>query len=127
MRAQLKNTTAYDFKLNKMNSDTYAMRRKVMDIIYEVKNKGYNIPRIEVRIVKDGDVNACGYAYLSENIVHINERYIDDVRLREIVLHEIVHAVTGFEHDNSCYLMCESIPLIQDDEQMWKCFDKYMK
>ena len=33
-----------------MNKNTYALRRKVINLIYEVKNSGVNLPRIEVRI-----------------------------------------------------------------------------
>ena len=127
MKTALKNKTGYGHKLNRMNSDTYQLRRKVIDIIYEIKSKGYNIPRIEVRIVSGGENNICGYAYLSENIVHINEMYINHPMLRDLVLHEVVHAVTGFGHDDNCYLMQTYMPIKHDEELMWKCFDKYMK
>ena len=33
-----------------MDKKTYALRRKVINLIYEVKNSGVSLPRIEVRI-----------------------------------------------------------------------------
>ena len=33
-----------------MNKNTYSLRRKVINLIYEVKNSGVSLPRIEVRI-----------------------------------------------------------------------------
>ena len=127
MTTALKNRTAFGHKLNRMNSDTYQLRRKVIDILYEIKSKGYNIPRIEVRIVSGGEKNICGYAYLSENIVHINETYSNHPMLKHTVLHEVVHAVTGFGHDDNCYLMHPYLPKKYNEELMWQCFDKYMR
>lgn len=123
---QTKNKTAFNHQLNKMNDKTYQLRRKVVDILYEIKRRGYKIPRIEVRIVSGGDSNNCGYAYLSQNIIHINEKYVNHPMLIDIVLHEVVHAVTGFEHDENCYLMQSYLPKIQDEKKMWECFSKYI-
>ena len=66
------------FKNRKMNDETYKLRRSVMDIIYEFKNK-YNIPRQTIRIVDrvhdkethDGWHNVIGYAGMGQNYVHI--------------------------------------------------------
>ena len=128
---QLKNRTAQGFNLNKMSNDTYALRRKVIDIIYEAKNKGFKLPRIEVRVVNTEVRNhACGYAYLNSNVVHINEKYINDniEFLTHVVLHEIVHAVKGFEHDNNCYLMRPNVPSKHPDlNQSWNRFAHYIK
>ena len=131
MRTQLKNKAAQGFNLNTMNNDTYALRRKVIDIIYQAKNKGFKLPRIEVRVVNTQVRNeACGYAYLGKNIVHINEKWINENTdcLTHIVLHEIVHAVTSFGHDNNCYLMQPSLPSRQPNlNKSWERFAHYIK
>ena len=63
------NKTAYNFKLNKMNDATYKLRRNVMSVIYDAKNRGFKLPRIEVRIVSGGDSEVCGYATLGNNVM----------------------------------------------------------
>jgi hypothetical protein len=37
-------------KNNKMNDATYILRRKVINILYEAKDQGIKLPRINVRI-----------------------------------------------------------------------------
>lgn len=130
-RSRYTNKTSYGYKLKTMDNDTYALRRKVMNIIYQIKNSGYDIPRIEVRIVSettDTQKEVCGYAYLSENVVHIAEKYAkaDDDMLTHLVLHEVVHAVTGFRHDDKCYLMNPYIPMNPNPKRSWKSFSKYL-
>jgi|TARA_R110001606_G_C15300503_1_gene642525 hypothetical protein len=122
------NKTAYNFKLNKMNDATYKLRRNVMSVIYDAKNRGFKLPRIEVRIVSGGDSEVCGYATLGNNVIHISERYSmqHTDTLTGLVLHEIVHAVTGFMHDDDCYLMNPYLTSFPDLEKTWKCFDKYI-
>ena len=44
---KLKNFTNY-----KMDSEVYKLRRKVINLIYELKNEGLQLPRIDVRIEK---------------------------------------------------------------------------
>ena len=135
------NRTSYDAKMMKMDQDVYQMRRKVMDVIYEVKRNGYKIPRVEVRIVEEGQENIMGYAYLNQNIVHIKREWINsesttdfigldtgstnEDRLTHLVLHEIVHAVTGFHHEEKCYLMNPIVPNNVNVEKSWEAFSKY--
>lgn len=128
MKTALKNTTSYGGKLLKMNEDVYSMRRKVIDVIYEVKSKGFSIPRVEVRIVSKG-TQACAYAYLGCNIVHFSEKYINDSLFTQAVLHEVVHAVFGVGEVEGCKLMhCSEFwnnkPTI---DEAWTLFDKYYK
>ncbi len=90
-----------------------------------------NLPRIEVRIVDRGCVTWCGYAYLKSNCIFIKEHtcnYKPDA-LRHVVLHEIVHAVTGFRHDEACPLMkAKHDPRHpQSKESAYKNFKKYFK
>jgi putative lipoic acid-binding regulatory protein len=127
--AQLKNKTAYGHSLKVMDNNTYAMRRQVIEIIREANNKGFNLPRIEVRIVSGGENVNCGYAYLNKNIVHIHDKYLNRSKafITHLVLHEVVHAVTGFRHDDNCSLMCPIIPNNPSIETSWKRFAHYIK
>ena len=127
--ARLKNRTAYGHSLNDMNHNTYALRRKVIDIIREANNKGFNLPRIEVRIVSGGENLNCGYAYLNQNIIHIHDKYVthDMAFLTHLVLHEVVHAVTGFRHDDNCPLMCPIVPNNPNITTAWVRFAHYLK
>jgi hypothetical protein len=118
----------------RMNNEVYALRREVINFIYEAK-KHVNLPRIDVRITepnKGSHSNVLGLAYLNENVIYIPSNLIENGRLktyfREVVAHEIVHAVTGFTHDESCPLMCASVkskPMT--DKQLWEAFKKYFK
>ena len=62
-----KNKTAKNFTNFKMNNDVYKLRRQVLNIIYEVKNMGLNIPRIDVRIGEDKNCQILGKAKLKGN------------------------------------------------------------
>lgn len=117
--------------MKKMNDHTYALRRKVMDVIYEAKKKGYEIPRIEVRIV-EGAKGACAYAYLGKNIVHVDERYIADkysYMFTQIILHELGHAVFGLKRVVDCRLMdCKKLWKFNTSvEEAWEIFEGYYK
>jgi len=98
----------------KMNDNTYSLRRKVIDLIYEAKRGGVNLPRIEVRIGEQSSAkhkNVLGCAKMSNNQMWITKDAIDlgsDI-LRNIVFHEIAHAVYGTQHDESCPLMCSAL------------------
>lgn len=132
---QLKNKAIKGARVRKMDDSTYALRRRVIDIIYEAKNElranGVQLPRIEVRIVDtDPSVTACGYAYLGANVVHIATKWAThgtDAELYHIVLHEIVHAVTGFGHDENCYLMHPNLRSNPSPKVSMAAFIKYFK
>ena len=106
-----------------MNKETYSLRRKVINLIYEVKNSGVSLPRIEVRIGEPRKQNLLGCAALKDNKIWITDDAINmgEDALRNVVFHEIVHAVTGFGHDEKCPLMCSALgtPLNKKD-----CLDK---
>ena len=92
-----------------MNDSVYKLRRQVINLIYEAKRGGVNLPRIEVRIgeQKAKHKNVLGCAKMSGNQMWITKDAIDlgsDI-LRNIVFHEIAHAVYGTKHDESCPLM----------------------
>ena len=125
-RQELKNRATRGASLLKMNDTTYAMRRKVLNVIYEAKGRGYALPRVEVRIV-EGLTDACAYAYLDACVIHVGDSWVESKCLTHIVLHEIGHAVFGLLRVEGCPLMdCEG-GLYSDDELMWKYFDKYYK
>jgi hypothetical protein len=65
---KLKNFTNY-----KMDSDVYKLRRKVINLIYELKNEGLILPRIDVRIGENKNCNVLGTAKLHGNIIWINK------------------------------------------------------
>ena len=91
----------------KMNDITYKKRRQVIDLIYEAKKEIKDLPRIEVRIGEARNHNVLGVAKLSKNQIWITDRVLNmsEDALRNVVFHEIVHAVTGFGHDEKCPLM----------------------
>ena len=111
--SHFKNRTTSGHSLNKMNDQTYILRRQVIDIIYQV-NKLVSLPRIEVRIVSGGDDNLCGYAYMGGNVLHMNEAHMNKPYFYQVVLHEILHAVLSTKHDENCDLMCASVRRISD-------------
>jgi hypothetical protein len=110
----------------KMNDDVYALRRQVIDIIYQAKNvlrsNGIDLPRLDVRIIENSadKPQVLGVARLKGNIIWIATKSLEKYKahLRDTVYHEIVHAVTGFGHDDNCKLMAPCINLLplSDDE-----------
>ena len=97
----------------KMDSELYRNRRRpVIDIIRKAKRllaqRGIDLPRIEVRIT-DTDAahrNVLGTALMGRLQIFIAEKsFADSTRLIHVVLHEMLHAVKGIEHDENCTLM----------------------
>ena len=90
-----------------MNNETYKLRHKVVTLLYEIKREVENFPRIEVRIGEARNHNVLGVAQLKDKKIWITKRAVDmsEDALRNVVYHEVVHAVTGFEHDDKCPLM----------------------
>jgi len=114
----------------KMNDEVYKLRRQVINLIYEVKKEFLSFPRIEVRIGEARNHNVLGVAKLSKKQIWITKRAVDMSQdaLRNIVYHEIVHAVTGFGHDDKCPLMKPTLDgyLLNKNECM-KYLKKYIK
>ncbi len=114
----------------KMNDAVYKLRRQVINLIYEVKKEFLSFPRIEVRIGEARNHNVLGVAKLSKKQIWITKRAVDMSQdaLRNIVYHEIVHAVTGFGHDDKCPLMKPTLDgyLLNKNECM-KYLKKYIK
>jgi predicted SprT family Zn-dependent metalloprotease len=124
----LKNTTTRNAKMLKMDDNIYQLRRKVMDVLYEIKNRGYNIPRVEVRVVSE-DTEACAYAYLGKNIIHFNKKYMNVSNFTQVVLHEVVHASFGVGEVVGCRLMhcTEFWKNNVGNTEAWSLFDKYYR
>ena len=115
---------------HKMNDLVYKKRRQVMNLIYEVKKEFLSFPRIEVRIGEARDHNVLGVAKLSKKQIWITDRALNMSQdaLRNIVYHEIVHAVTGFGHDDMCPLMKPSLDgYLLNKKQCMKYLKKYIK
>ncbi len=113
----------------KMNDAVYKLRRQVIDLIYEAKRGGVNLPRIAVRIGEQTarHKNVLGCAKISGNQMWITKDAIDlglDT-LRNIVFHEIAHAVYGTQHDESCPLMSAEVGTILNKEDCLKHLLKY--
>jgi len=107
-----------------MNNETYKLRHKVVTLLYEIKREVKNFPRIEVRIGEARNHNVLGVAQLKDKKIWITKRAVDmsEDALRNIVYHEVVHAVTGFGHDEKCPLMKSSLDgyLLNKNECMKK-------
>jgi hypothetical protein len=90
-----------------MNNEVYKLRHKVVSMLYEIKREVKNFPRIEVRIGEARNHNVLGVARLKDKKIWITKKAVDmsEDALRNVVYHEVVHAVTGFEHDDKCPLM----------------------
>ena len=67
-----KNKTTKNFINFKMTDEVYKLRKKVMNVLYDLKNNGFNIPRIDVRIGQHKDCQVLGVARLNNNIIWIN-------------------------------------------------------
>jgi hypothetical protein len=99
----------------KMSNEVFTLRREVMNHIRSkklVKKQGHCLTEN-----RDTYHRQQGYlwtrirARLHSNCIWIAERTLENYKghLREIVFHEIVHAVVGFEHDDNCRLMSPCI------------------
>ena len=73
-----------------------------------------NLPRIDVRIGEPRNHRTLGVAALKDCKIWITKDAIDmgEDSLRNIVFHEIVHAVSGFGHDDKCSLMQPTLKTI---------------
>ena len=110
-----KKKTTKNFTNFKMNNEVYEKRKKVIDFIYELKNEGFKLPRIDVRIGTDKQCDILGKARLKDNIIWITDKAIKDTNknwLRTTVYHELLHAIYGCNHVKGCPIMSA----IQTDE-----------
>jgi hypothetical protein len=113
----------------KMNDAVYKLRRKVIDLIYEVKSEIRSLPRIEVRIGEARNHRTLGVAALKDLKIWITKDAIDlgPDALRNVVFHEIVHAVSGFGHDEKCSLMQPTLKTILNKKDCLDHLKKYIQ
>ncbi len=124
----MKQIISKDVQNYQMNSETYALRKRVINFIYEIKKHVPNLPRVEVRVGKAIKKNLLGQAKLNKNIVWITDTALNmnDKKLRNVVYHELIHAVYGVEHDEKCPLMQSNLDTISNKEDCIKLFLKYI-
>jgi len=114
-----------------MNKDTYALRTTVINLIREAKIGGAKLPWIGVRIGNQtsNHKNVLGCAIMQGDRLWITEDAISlgTDTLRNIVFHEIAHAVFGTQHDESCPLMSAELGTILNKEDCLKHLLKYQQ
>ena len=112
----------------KMNDEVYKNRRKVLDFIYELKNEGFKLPRIDVRIGTSQKCNVLGKARLKDNIIWITQEAINNGsnELRSVVYHELLHAIYGCNHVKGCPIMSAVQPdVVANKVKSIEIFKKY--
>lgn len=118
-------------KNKEMNDNTYALRRKVIELIYEAKELVPTLPRVDVRICHTDKTGSCilGVGRMKQNVIWIAEESIssDWVNLRHVVFHELLHAVYGIKHDEKCPLMKAQHHLGLNKAECHKHFMKWVK
>jgi predicted metal-dependent hydrolase len=116
-----------------MNSEVYALRRKVINIIYKMNDQVQGkLPRVQVRVTDQGTGDCSrvlGTATMGNKEIWIAEEAFkyDDKRLYHVVLHELCHALFSTDHSNSCHLMSPAIPRYLDNSKALKAFKGYAK
>lgn len=106
-----------------MNDDTYALRRKVISLIYEALHVtgGKNVlPRVEVRVTEDSG-RILGKATLDSTAKHISIMASvinagNEALLRHVVFHELVHTWFDARHNEKCPLMASVVTQPVDKE-----------
>ena len=114
MRRRRKNDKCKEFINNEMTPETYKKKKKVVRVLYELRDLGFIIPRIDVRIGKSKHFNTLALARLNNNIMWISERAVEQTenKFYHTILHEIIHTIYGCEHDEKCHLMSTYQPKI---------------
>ena len=123
-----KKKTTKSFVNFKMSDEVYKNRRKVMDFIYELKNEGFKLPRIDVRIGEDKKCSILGRARLKDNIIWITQKAINhgEMELRTTVYHELLHAIFGCNHVKGCPIMSAVQPdVVVNKSKSIEIFRKY--
>jgi len=114
-----------------MSPETYGLKTQVVNLIREAKRGGARLPWIRV-IIGDqtsNHKNVLGCAVIKGDKMWITEDAINlgTDTLRNIVFHEIAHAVYGTEHDESCPLMQSALNTILNKEDCLKHLLKYQQ
>lgn len=124
------------YSIKKMNDNTYAERRLVIDEIYKAKtllrNNGFDLPRIEVRIcdlTPEELEKSIARGRLNANQIWVSTHALKNCKkhLYRIVLHEVIHAVKGVMHPKGCPLMDLALVYNQPIEVQEVAFINYFK
>jgi hypothetical protein len=111
-----------------MNNQVFALRRKVIALVYEANKLVPGLPRVEVRIVEN-EGNVLGTAHLRVKHISIMRNVVadnDDI-LRHVVFHELVHTYFGVGHDEKCPLMSAKVSIPCTKQEVYAIFKKYAK
>ena len=113
-RRRRKNDNCKEFINNEMTPETYKKKKKVVRVLYELRDLGFIIPRIDVRIGKSKHYNTLALARLNNNIMWISERAVEQTenKFYHTILHEIIHTIYGCEHDENCHFMSTYQPKV---------------
>jgi hypothetical protein len=103
----------------KMDSSVYALRSKVIGLIREA-GRLFPLPRVEVRVT-DNDRVIAGVAMLGKSMIWITEAFVAS---RQVVFHEILHAVFSVQHVAGCPMM-SPVCLPCDDSTADRLFVAY--
>ncbi len=109
-----------DLTNKEMGPVVYALRRKVIDLIYQA-GELVDLPRITVRVTENHK-SILGVGGMGRNIVWITA---DMVASRAVVFHEILHAVYAQGHVEGCPLMAPAIDHNLDDATCNRLFVEY--
>jgi len=124
-----KNMKTKKIKNFDMSPEVYKLRRQVIELIYDAKNNGIDLPRIEVRVgsAKKGHEHVLGVGRMSKKIIWITDKAINNSSdyLRHVVYHEIGHAVFGLEHNEKCPLMSSELDKPVSRKQALSILRKY--
>ena len=116
-----------EIKNYRMNDSVYKLRRKVINILYEARNRGIKLPRVNVRIGESTHnyPNVLGVG--GGHNIWITEKAIDRgyQYLLHVVLHELGHSVYNLPHDKKCKLMAPTLSKPCEVEDAWRIFRKY--
>jgi len=122
------------FTNKRMNKAVYAERREIMKHIYNAKtllrSVSINMPRIDIRIVEADKtkVTALGLARMRDNIIWIPSDALKYKKhIYQIVLHELLHAIWGIDHDLNCKLMHTNLQTDLTKKEAERIFLKYAK
>jgi len=124
----MRNRLNLNFTNHKIGEEVYLQKRTVLRFVYELKNEGFILPRVEVKIGKPKNCNTLGLAILKENKIYISDSAFikGENFLRHTVYHELLHAIYGCEHDKKCHLMNAYQPsLVYGKNKLVSIFKKY--
>ena len=120
--------TVKGFVNHKMNNEVYKNKRKVLDFVYELKNQGFKLPRVNVVIGDAKKCNVLGKARLKDNIIWITQEAINNGsnELRSVVYHELLHAIYCCTHVKGCPIMSAVQPdVVANKVKSIEIFKKY--